>query len=1196
MRSAPLKTRRLWCHFLVLICGLFVASETDADVNTFANWQLSAFEADAGNSSISGPAANPAGDGVANLMKYALGLNPFTPGPAGQPVVAVQNGYLTLTYTKLKSAKDIRYQAISSGDLSAWSNTGVTESILSDNGTTQQVAAMVPLSAETRKFIKLSVALPPSLSSTTSLIASDGFTDGDRTNGTDALGCAWYTMGSPTAAIVNDTVIGAGNALKLTTSAASQGMVANLPSPVTLAEGDSVALSFSCRFTGTANLNGNTLLRFGLYNSNGTLTGTDGTSPGARADDVGYCGYTNPGLMSGTSTMVTRKSSWGELTQALTPFGNTGYSINSGTTAHNTTLTILRAGSNLVVSASIDGQRAATGIDSAPLTYTFDEFAFSISGTSISPFILDNMQVNAVPLAARAQSAPVGCWRLNEGTGTTTSDSSGNGITGTLVNSPTWTTGMLNNALTFNGTSNYVRLSNGASTGPLKPALPITVCAWVKLSGTNGIQRVFSADNSDNDYRIYPYNIYGYDLSINSGHVSCDYGEGKGSGSGHCRSKSGTAVLSPGAWYHVAAVIQGPTNMQLYVNGVDDGGAYGGIGGTMAYSSASSKIGTSSSINFFYGSIDDVRVYNKALDPSAINLLAADVGQWSFDEGTGSTAADSSGDGINGTLVNSPAWIPGRLGNALSFNGTSNYVNLNNGSTTGPLKSALPVTITGWVMLSDTTANQTVFASDEWDSTKNAGYVLQAGGSGISCSYGSGGAAGFGSSRTKTGTTPLTAGVWNHVAAVISGSTTMSLYLNGVDDGGTYSGTGGPMACTAAPSKIGYSDAYLHGFLDEVGVYDEALTPAQIAAMAGWGTLSPAYATQYIKTISSARTSHCVNMDIVGNTLYLCAAWSGLGIYDITNRANPVEITTISDATKLNALSGVRVFGNYAFVACEQSNSLTVVNLVQRTVAAFLQPWVPADPPATGNVGQLAGACSLVLNNAGTIAYISTITRQNLALIDISVPTAPKMISEVRSSGGFTMAGCRDVVINEAAGVAYVASEYSNNIVVIDISVPTAPFIVTTVANPGNNTQRGLTLNTAMNRLYVVGTGAGKGCMDIWDVSNPRAPVFVKGLYGSTTYNFYSARGVVNCGNYVYLCSEYGNIFIVADITNELAPVFISADTGPTSTTLAEALWMRVQDGYAYIAQFGAESGSSTAGNALSVIKINPPYPTAAGK
>ena len=61
--------------------------------------------------------------------------------------------------------------------------------------------------------------------------------------------------------------------------------------------------------------------------------------------------------------------------------------------------------------------------------------------------------------------------------------------------------------------------------------------------------------------------------------------------------------------------------MNLYVNGVDDGGSYNGTGGTMAYSTASSKIGTDTGVNFFDGVIDDVRVYNRALSPSEVSTL-----------------------------------------------------------------------------------------------------------------------------------------------------------------------------------------------------------------------------------------------------------------------------------------------------------------------------------------------------------------------------------------------------------------------------------------------------------------------------------------------------------------------------------------------------------------------------------------------
>ncbi|MEM5814143.1 MAG: LamG-like jellyroll fold domain-containing protein, partial [Candidatus Aenigmatarchaeota archaeon] len=50
------------------------------------------------------------------------------------------------------------------------------------------------------------------------------------------------------------------------------------------------------------------------------------------------------------------------------------------------------------------------------------------------------------------------------------------------------------------------------------------------------------------------------------------------------------------------------------------------------------------------------------------------VGYWSFNEGSGSTTADNSGNGNVGTLFNNPTWVDGKFGKALSFDGSNDYV------------------------------------------------------------------------------------------------------------------------------------------------------------------------------------------------------------------------------------------------------------------------------------------------------------------------------------------------------------------------------------------------------------------------------------------------------------------------------------------------------------------------------------------
>ncbi len=431
-------------------------------------------------------------------------------------------------------------------------------------------------------------------------------------------------------------------------------------------------------------------------------------------------------------------------------------------------------------------------------------------------------------------AGPVGYWGLNEGTGTTTADSSGNANNGTLKNSPAWVSGWLSNALNFNGTNSYVDLNNTSTTNALKPALPVTISAWIKLTSNSGYQSIFSSDNFNSVYA-------GCMLETNGGVLECVYGTGSTS----FRSKVGTTVLTAGQWYHVAAVIQGPSTMNLYVNGVDNGGTYGGTGTGLGYTTTSSKIGCRNGSTFFNGVIDDLRFYNRVLNPTEIGLLAnGPVSNWRLDEGSGTNALDSGTAGITGTLVNSPTFTSGWLGDALSFNGTSSYINLNNTSATGPLKPALPVTISAWINLSSASGNRMIFSSDNFNTSVYAGYSISVSGGVLNCAYGSAtGGNGPQYRRTKAGTTVLAVGEWYHVAAVIQGPTAMNLYVNGVDDGGTYSGTGGAIGYTTASSKIGQSGSinFFSGIIDDVRVYNRILSPTEIGTLdsASSGLIAP---------------------------------------------------------------------------------------------------------------------------------------------------------------------------------------------------------------------------------------------------------------------------------------------------------------------------------------------------------------------
>jgi hypothetical protein len=79
------------------------------------------------------------------------------------------------------------------------------------------------------------------------------------------------------------------------------------------------------------------------------------------------------------------------------------------------------------------------------------------------------------------------------------------------------------------------------------------------------------------------------------------------------------------------------------------------------------------------------------------NPASADlVGWWRFDDGSGTTAMDSSGNGNDGTLNGGAQWTDGQIGSAIQFNGTDSsvtapYIPLNTQSRCGLIRICTPI-------------------------------------------------------------------------------------------------------------------------------------------------------------------------------------------------------------------------------------------------------------------------------------------------------------------------------------------------------------------------------------------------------------------------------------------------------------------------------------------------------------------------
>ena len=208
-------------------------------------------------------------------------------------------------------------------------------------------------------------------------------------------------------------------------------------------------------------------------------------------------------------------------------------------------------------------------------------------------------------------------WKLNSNSGTTAIDSESTND-GNIIGAQ-WVTGVEGSALEFNGSSDYVNVPNASN---LNPSQEITMMAWAKTF-ENKTAKIAQKGDWDG-HGIYQDNWNGWKCGIrmetNTSH-SIYWGDG---------------VPMFDEWYLVTMTYDGSA-MKLYVNGQLKNQK--AISGNLKINSRDFSIGSDNGAQkFFNGSIDDVRLYGKALSQAEIQFIFNNAGN------TGNTDAD--GDGI----------------------------------------------------------------------------------------------------------------------------------------------------------------------------------------------------------------------------------------------------------------------------------------------------------------------------------------------------------------------------------------------------------------------------------------------------------------------------------------------------------------------------------------------------------------------
>jgi chitodextrinase len=296
--------------------------------------------------------------------------------------------------------------------------------------------------------------------------------------------------------------------------------------------------------------------------------------------------------------------------------------------------------------------------------------------------------------------------------------------------------------------------------------------------------------------------------------------------------------------------------------------------------------------------------YSSVASMTTLSAPSGLVAAYGFNEGTGTTVTDASGNGNNGTISSATWTTSGKYGNAQGFNGTSALVTINN-STTLQLSTAM--TLEAWVNPSTVSSawRDVILKGDD-------NYYLE----GTSPASGRPAMGGKFASSPLYGTTALAVNTWTHLAATYDGTTTR-LYVNGTQV--SSQAQTGAMAASTNPLQIGGDSLYgqfFQGTIDEVRIYNVALTASQIQAdmNAPIGAVGATNDTQP-PTAPSGLTATTVNSrqinlswtassDTVGVTGYLLQRSQGTGSTNFTQIAAPTGTnysdTGLTSATTYN--------------------------------------------------------------------------------------------------------------------------------------------------------------------------------------------------------------------------------------------------------------------------------------------------------
>ena len=455
-----------------------------------------------------------------------------------------------------------------------------------------------------------------------------------------------------------------------------------------------------------------------------------------------------------------------------------------------------------------------------------------------------------------------GYWKLDTGSGTTATDSSGNSNDLSFTGSPSWTTGNIGPyCLDFSGTGQYLSVSD-----PSSGVLDIPDGSSFSISGWFN-RDTFTADHTIVAKKNDQSTNQGYIIYIDDTNDDLVFEASDGTDT---YTRTSTSTFTSTGWHSFTvtwndSATTDPVN--IYIDGALDqdsaSGTFSSVG-SLANALAFTIGAESDAGNLFDGKLDDIKLYgfplsgdeasklSQTTSPIESQLDSGLVGYWTFDgmDIYGSTVLDRSGHGNDGAITGAVP-IKGKMGQGLELDGTdSDYILVYTSSYTD--NSSLldfyntDYSVAAWIYLRsyNPTYSTTIFGR-VGDSYPFYGFDFRI--TGLN---------GDGSPTRKVSlshqdTTPsttfsvadVTLNVWHHIAGVysLSGGTT-TYYIDGVFD--STSSIAAMYETNIASSStytcIGIDCRDLIGFnvdgkLDDIRVYRKALSASEVLSLYNQG-------------------------------------------------------------------------------------------------------------------------------------------------------------------------------------------------------------------------------------------------------------------------------------------------------------------------------------------------------------------------